>query len=144
MCDEAVEVDQYHDVRRHVRVRFMHGAVPHRRDPKLCYIAHHIRATLAVMEAIGIRELRQHASRIIEAAEGGTTYRVTNHGKDTGVFIGKQQHAHHDAAEQRTGASPDQVIASGVYDSPKPATYEEEMLRLVEQGRDRSGRIDNA
>jgi prevent-host-death family protein len=98
---------------------------------------------MASMKTIGIRELRQHASRIIEAAEGGTTYRVTNHGKDTGVLIGKQQHAQHDAAEERTGASPDQIIASGVYDSPKPETYEEEMLRLVERGRDRSGRIDS-
>jgi prevent-host-death family protein len=93
------------------------------------------------MESVGIRELRQNASRIIEAAEAGATYRVTNHGKDTGVLIGSQQHTDHHPAQQRPGTSPSQIIDSGVYDSPKPATYEEEMLRLVEQGRDRSGRV---
>jgi prevent-host-death family protein len=93
------------------------------------------------MKAIGIRELRQNASQIIEAAEGGATYRVTNHGRDTGVLIGKQQHAEQGAGEERTGASPDQIMNSGVYDSPKPATYEEEMLRLVQHGRDQSGRV---
>jgi prevent-host-death family protein len=93
------------------------------------------------MESVGIRELRQNASQIIEAAEGGATYRVTNHGKDTGVLIGRQQHAAHDAGEQRAGASPAQIIDSGVYDNPKPPTYEHEMLRLIEEGRDRSGRV---
>lgn len=93
------------------------------------------------MEAVGIRELRQNASQIIEAAEDGATYRVTNRGKDTGVLIGRQQHTHHDAGEQRGGVSPSQIITSGVYDSPKPPAYEEEMLRLVEHGRDLSGRV---
>lgn len=93
------------------------------------------------MKAIGIRELRQNASQIIEAAVGGAIYRVTNHGKDTGVLIGKQQPADHGAVEERTGVSPDRIINAGVYDSPKPAAYEEEMLRLVQLGRDQSGRV---
>jgi prevent-host-death family protein len=93
-------------------------------------------------ESIGIRELRQNASRIIEAAEGGTTYRVTNHGKDTGVLIGKGDASRLGAeSERRPGATPDQIVSSGVYDSPKPERYEQEMLRIVERGRNESGRV---
>jgi len=93
-------------------------------------------------ESIGIRELRQNASRIIEAAEGGMTYRVTNHGKDTGVVIGKGDASRLRAEpERRPGATPDQIVSSGVYDSPKPARYEQEMLRIVERGRNESGRV---
>lgn len=99
-------------------------------------------ARSAFNESIGIRELRQHASRIIEAAEGGTTYRVTNHGKDTGVRIGKGDATRRGAEpERRRGATPDQVVSSGVYDSPKPESYEQEMLRIVERGRNESGRV---
>jgi hypothetical protein len=57
------------------------------------------------------------------------------------VLIGKRQYVHDDAAEERAGASPDQIIRSGVYDSTKPPTYEKEMLRLVHHGRDQSGRV---
>jgi prevent-host-death family protein len=93
-------------------------------------------------ESIGIRELRQHASRIIEAAELGTTYRVTNHGKDTGVLIGKGDASRRGAEpERRRGATPDQIVSTGVYDSPKPESYEQEMLRIVERGRNESGRV---
>jgi prevent-host-death family protein len=93
-------------------------------------------------ESIGIRELRQNASRIIEAAEGGTTYRVTNHGKDTGVVIGKGDTSRLGAeSERRPGATPDQIVSSGVYDSRKPEGYEQEMLRIVERGRNESGRV---
>jgi|SRR5882672_3527439 prevent-host-death family protein len=93
-------------------------------------------------ESIGIRELRQHASRIIEAAEGGTTYRVTNHGKDTGVRIGTGDASRRSAEpERRRGATPDQIVSSGVYDSRKPESYEQEMLRIVERGRNESGRV---
>jgi prevent-host-death family protein len=93
------------------------------------------------MQTIGIRELRQNASKVIDAAVGGATYRVTTRGKDTGVLIGKWQYAQHDTAEERTGASPDEIISSGVYDSTKPPTYKKEMLRLVHHGRDQSGRV---
>ena len=94
------------------------------------------------IERVGIRELRQNASQIIEAAEGGTTYRVTNHGIDTGVLIGKGDASRLDAEpERRPGATPDQVVSSGVYDSPKPERYEQEMLRMVECGRTQSGRV---
>lgn len=94
------------------------------------------------VESIGIRELRQNASQIIEAAEGGVTYRVTNHGKDTGVRIGKGAASRLDAEpDRRPGATPEQVVSSGVYDSPKPERYEREMLRIVERGRTESGRV---
>jgi prevent-host-death family protein len=91
------------------------------------------------METIGIRELRQNASQVIEAAENGTTYRVTNHGKDTGVVIGRQSHA--PFPEERPGVTPEQIAKSGVYDQPKPAGYQQALLEIVERGRDQAGRI---
>ncbi|MFV8315239.1 type II toxin-antitoxin system Phd/YefM family antitoxin [Mycobacterium sp. 23] len=93
------------------------------------------------METVGIRELRQNASQVIEAAENGTTYRVTNHGKDTGVVITRQSHAA--PPEQRTGATLEQIAKSGVYDQPRPAGYEQALLEIVERGRDEAGRIGN-
>ncbi|PJE02827.1 type II toxin-antitoxin system prevent-host-death family antitoxin [Mycobacterium sp.] len=91
------------------------------------------------METVGIRELRQNASQVIEAAENGTTYRVTNHGKDTGVVITRQSHAA--PPEQRPGVTLEQIEKSGVYDQPKPAGYEQALLEIVERGRDQAGRI---
>lgn len=91
------------------------------------------------METVGIRELRQNASRVIEAAENGTTYRVTNHGKDTGVVITRQSHA--TSPEQRSGVTPEQVAKSGIHDQPSPAGYEQALLEIVERGRDQAGRI---
>lgn len=91
------------------------------------------------MEAIGIRELRQNASQVIEAAENGTTYRVTNHGKDTGVVIGRPSHAA--PREKRPGVTPEHITKSGIYNQLKPAGYEEALLEIVERGRDKAGRI---
>lgn len=99
----------------------------------MCYIS--------FMETIGIRELRQNASRVIEAAEQGTAYRVTNHGKDTGVMISRPASPAPQPLTERTGATPDQIARSGVYDQPKPAGYEQAMLDIVEHGRDQSGRV---
>ncbi|GFG87108.1 type II toxin-antitoxin system Phd/YefM family antitoxin [Mycolicibacter algericus] len=97
------------------------------------------------VESVGIRELRQNASRVIDAAAKGTTFQVTNHGAATGVVIVKEQDPSPEqpsrAAPERTGASPEQIMASGLYDSPRPDHYEAEMLRLVESGRDQSGRV---
>jgi len=92
------------------------------------------------METIGIRELRQNASRVIEAAEKGTTYGVTNHGKDTRVTISREPHRG-TAPEQRSGVTPEQIAKSGIYDHPKPPGYEGELLDLVERGREQAGRI---
>lgn len=91
------------------------------------------------VETVGIRELRQNASRVIEAAENGATYRVTNHGKDTGVVITRQSHAA--PPEQRPGVTLERIAKSGVYDQPKPAGYEQALLDIVERGRDQAGRI---
>ena len=92
------------------------------------------------METIGIRELRQTASQIIVAAENGATFRVTNHGKDTGVVICMQPHSA-PPDNERTGVTPNQIAKSGIYDQPKPAGYEEALLAIVEHGRDQAGRI---
>ena len=90
------------------------------------------------METIGIRELRQNASQVIEAAENGTTYRVTNHGKDTGVVISRPPATR---PHGRTGVTPGQIVNSGIYDGPKPAGYQEALLEMVEHGRNQAGRV---
>lgn len=36
---------------------------------------------MCYMEAIGVRELRQHASRYLEQVADGATIEITNHGK---------------------------------------------------------------
>ena len=92
------------------------------------------------METIGIRELRQNASQVIEAAMNGIVYRVTNHGRETGVVIGKQPHLAV-PAEERCGATPEQIANAGVYDQIRPAGYQEALLEIVEAGRDQAGRI---
>src|ERR1700675_4013960 len=74
------------------------------------------------VERVGIRELRQNASKVIEAAEGGVVYQVTNHGQDTGVTIAKHRPAE---ATTREGAVPDLVANSGIYDLPRPPGYED-------------------
>jgi prevent-host-death family protein len=95
---------------------------------------------LVQVKTIGIRELRQNASQVVEAAEKGTTYRVTNHGKDTGVVIGRQSHAA--ASDQkRSGATPEQIAKAGVYDQPRPPGYEQALLEIVERGREQAGEI---
>ena len=96
------------------------------------------------MESIGIRELRQHASRIIKSAEDGAEYRVTNHGQDTGVTISRRHvpAANVSSRQASGGASPDRVQVSGVYDQQRPVDYENLMLALVERGRDASGTVD--
>jgi len=100
----------------------------------MCYIC----ATLVVVDRIGIRELRQNASRVIEAAEKGTTYRVTNHGKDTGVTISRQSGT---GSAEHSGVTPAHIAKSGIYDQPKPPGYEGALLDLVEHGRDQAGRV---
>jgi antitoxin (DNA-binding transcriptional repressor) of toxin-antitoxin stability system len=92
------------------------------------------------METIGIRELRQAASQVIVAVENGATFRVTNHGKATGVVICMEPHSG-PPNNERTGVTPDQIAKSGIYDQPKPAGYEEALLAIVEHGRDQAGRI---
>jgi prevent-host-death family protein len=92
------------------------------------------------MESIGIRELRQNASQVIKAAKNGIVYRVTDHGKETGIVIGKQLSLA-DPVEERSGVTPDQIANSGVYDQPRPAGYQEALLEIVERGRDQAGRV---
>lgn len=92
-----------------------------------------------VGETVGIRELRQNASGIISAAEGGTQFHVTVRGKDTGVVIAKSPYAPPD--QRRRGATLAAIQQAGVHERPAPPGYEEEMLELVERGRDESGQV---
>ena len=92
------------------------------------------------MDTIGIRELRQEASKVIDAAAKGRIYRVTNHGKDTGVTIGRPPFPDH-ADSESAGVAPRDIIDAGIYDQPHPAGYAEALLDMVEGGRDRAGRV---
>lgn len=95
------------------------------------------------MKSIGIRDLRQNASQIIKAAEGGAVYRVTNHGQDTGVAIARVDLAGESigGSAAPTGVTPEQIERAGLYGQPRPAGYEQSMLDLVESGRDGAGRV---
>ncbi|BBX72489.1 type II toxin-antitoxin system Phd/YefM family antitoxin [Mycobacterium shinjukuense] len=91
------------------------------------------------METVGIRELRQNASQVIAAAENGVSYRVTNHGQDTGVIITK--YPSRTEPGPPTGTTPDLITRSGIYDQPRPPGYEDALLQIVERGRDQAGRV---
>jgi prevent-host-death family protein len=92
-------------------------------------------------ETVGIRELRQNASEIINAAEAGQAFHVTVRGKDTGVVIAKQPST--PATQRRRGVTRNHIEQAGTYAQPSPAGYEEAMLEIVERGRDESGRVGN-
>lgn len=93
------------------------------------------------METIGIRELRQHASRIVKAAEHGTVYRVTSHGKDTGVTIALRRS---DAEPTGQAGAFVEQARRVVRDGDRPPGFEAALLALVEEGRDTSGRVGGA
>ena len=42
---------------------------------------------MCYMESIGVRELRQHASRYVERAAAGESLQVTNHGKPVALLV---------------------------------------------------------
>lgn len=90
-------------------------------------------------ETIGIRELRQNASGIINAAETGQTFHVTVRGKDTGVTIG--MHPPTRPNERRRGVTLSRIEQADSYSQPAPDGYEAALLDLVEAGRDSSGRV---
>lgn len=92
-------------------------------------------------DTVGIRELRQNASEIINAAEAGRAFHVTVRGKDTGVVIAKQPST--PPPGRRQGVTLDHIERAGAYAQPAPAGYEEAMLEMVERGRDASGRVGN-
>ncbi|MDD4865740.1 MAG: type II toxin-antitoxin system prevent-host-death family antitoxin [Mycobacterium sp.] len=91
---------------------------------------------------VGIRELRQHASKVIDAAEAGETFHVTVRGKDTGVVIAKQSAT--PPLQRRRGATLAEIEQAGLYTQAPPTGYEEAMLDLVERGREDSGRISES
>jgi prevent-host-death family protein len=92
-------------------------------------------------ETVGIRELRQNASEIINAAEGGQAFHVTVRGKDTGVVIAKQPST--PPVQRRQGVTLSHIEQADTYTQPTPAGYEEAMLDIVQRGRDESGRVGN-
>ncbi|WP_343709787.1 type II toxin-antitoxin system prevent-host-death family antitoxin [Mycobacterium sp.] len=92
-------------------------------------------------ETVGIRELRQNASEIINAAEGGQAFHVTVRGKDTGVVIAKQSST--GPAQRRRGVTLQYIEQAGTYAQPTPAGYQEAMLEIIERGREESGRVGN-
>jgi len=90
-------------------------------------------------DTVGIRELRQNASEIINAAEAGRAFHVTVRGKDTGVVIAEQPST--GPAQRRRGVTLQHIEQAGTYAQPAPAGYEEATLEMVERVRDESGRV---
>lgn len=90
-----------------------------------------------VTETIGIRELQQHASKLVRDVEQGRAeYRITVQGRDTGVMV---------TSAPSLSRSPG-VLASDVMNSPWwqykiPEDIRQKMLDDVEAGRDASGYV---
>jgi len=86
---------------------------------------------------IGIRELQQHASRLVQDVEQGrAAYRVTVQGRETGVMLTKASGAR--VAATVTAA---QVIASEWWQRELPDQVRLRMLAAVEEGRDAMGLV---
>jgi prevent-host-death family protein len=85
--------------------------------------------------AIGVRELQRDASRLIrEVQEEGRTFRITIHGRDTGVVLTYQ------GRDPQRGATFEEVMTSPLYRFKGQAVIDAQLAEL-ERGRDRSGRI---
>lgn len=88
---------------------------------------------------IGVRELQSRASHVIRAAEAeGVRYRVSVHGRDTGVEIARVAPQGERAA---AGISGSELLASPLYGSPLDPLAAEALMALIESGRDAAGRI---
>jgi len=86
---------------------------------------------------IGIRELQQHASRLVHDVEQGrAAYRVTVQGRDTGVMLAKASDARLAAT-----ATASQVMASEWWQRALPDQVRPRLLAAVEEGRDAMGLV---
>lgn len=87
---------------------------------------------------IGIRELRQHASRYIELVERGQTIEITRHGRPVARLVGAEPGARRPAHELIAPAD-DPAELLDVIPAPAPPpgtpTASEELARMREDER---------
>lgn len=96
----------------------------------MCYTAR--------VKSIGVRELQQHASRIIREVEAGEgDYVVTVQGRATSVVIAKG------AGDIAEGATAQQVLATP-FALDRDDEVTRALLEMLEAGRDASGTIGSA
>jgi len=89
------------------------------------------------MAIVGVRELQQHASRLVHDVEQGRAeYRVTVQGRDTGVAL--TQVGEIDVARVVTAAD---LIASPLWRHPIPEDIRQKMLDAIETGREAMGYV---
>lgn len=82
------------------------------------------------MEQIGVRELRQHASRYLRRVEAGESFLVTDYGKPVAVLASTM-----DAVRSESVAVLDRLVEAGVYPSVDAAIAAdvEALAQLVRQ-----------
>lgn len=68
------------------------------------------------MDSIGVRELRQNASKYLRRAAEGEAFEITDRGKPVAVLLGNGQ-----ALAQVAGELIEQLVAEGAFDSPEEA-----------------------
>lgn len=87
-----------------------------------------------MVTAIGLRDLQQHASKYVRAVEQGEAeYRVTVHGRDTGVVLTK-------AAPHETSLGvPLENIGLAPWQTPMSDETKKALLAMIEAGRDAPG-----
>lgn len=84
-----------------------------------------------------MRELQQHASRLVRAVEQGQAeYRVTVQGRDTGVTLARSGRR---APIGRVTLS--QAVASGLWQGGSTSEARHDLLAQVESGRDAMGLV---
>ena len=90
-----------------------------------------------VTETIGVRELQQHASRVVRDVEQGRAeYRITVQGRDTGVVVTSAP-----TPRFGYGVTAAEAIAKGMWSRPIPEHIKQKMLSDIEAGREAEGYI---
>ncbi len=70
----------------------------------------------STMEEIGVRELRQQASRYLRRVEAGESFLITDYGRPVAVLASTME-----AVRAESDAVLDRLVATGVYDSTAAA-----------------------
>jgi len=89
-----------------------------------------------MVTAIGLRDLQQNASRYVRAVQDGDDeFQVTVHGRDTGVILTR-------ASSSKSGIGvPLGRVGLVPWQTPMSDETKQELLAIVEAGRDSSGFI---
>jgi hypothetical protein len=95
-----------------------------------------------VTRQIGVRELQSQASRVVREAEtGDVRFRVSVHGRDTRVEIGVENAEKASVRAGREGISATEFLASPLYQVPFEQSVAQQLIDLVEAGRDAAGTV---